>query len=356
MAVRRSASAIALLALPLSACIPRGGTDYRINSNAGPVAVEYDATAAPRISETSREPLLVPEKEFVAETPSWSPAKVNRNARRITAATYVVKEGDSLFAIANRTGAGATAIADENGLAPPYALQEGQRLKIPGGVFHRVGEGETGIAIARAYGISWPDVVALNRLPPPYTLQVGQNLRLPDATLPGAAESEISPEMRAASFTLDIDSIVTGSAPAQTRSNAVSVTAPRSAFAGTFAWPLSGALLSRFGSQGGGRVNDGIKIAAAANSAVGSAGDGVVVYAGNEISVLGGLVLVDHGSGWVTAYGHLASLEVARGDRVKRGQRLGRVGSTGYVDSPQLHFEIRKDRRPIDPLTKLPAR
>jgi len=357
MAARRSATFLALLTVPLSACIPRGGTDYRINSSAEPRSAEYDATVAPRIGETSRDPVLVPEKEIVAETPSWSPAKVNRNARSVTASTYVVKNGDSLFAIANRTGAGATAIADANGLTPPYALQIGQRLNIPGGVFHRVGEGETGIAIARAYGISWPDVVALNRLPPPYTLQVGQNLRLPDAALPElAAGDETSPEARAASFTLDIDTILTGSTPAQARAATVAPALPRSAFAGTFSWPLSGSLISRFGSQGGGRVNDGIKIAAAANTAVGAAGEGIVVYAGNEISVLGGLILIDHGGGWMTAYGHLGSLEVERGDRVQRGQRLGGVGSTGYVDSPQLHFEIRKDRRPVDPITKLPAR
>jgi murein DD-endopeptidase MepM/ murein hydrolase activator NlpD len=81
-----------------------------------------------------------------------------------------------------------------------------------------------------------------------------------------------------------------------------------------------------------------------------------VVYAGNEISVLGGLVLVDHGTGWVTAYGHLGSLDVAKGDRVKSGQKVGSVGDTGYVDRPQLHFEIRKDRQPLDPLTRLPNR
>jgi murein DD-endopeptidase MepM/ murein hydrolase activator NlpD len=108
--------------------------------------------------------------------------------------------------------------------------------------------------------------------------------------------------------------------------------------------------------MGGGRVNDGIKIAGAAGAPVAAAGDGVVVYAGNEIAVLGGLVLVDHGGGWMTAYGHLGTLNVAKGDRIVRGQRLGGVGETGYADTPQLHFEIRKDRNPIDPLTKLAAR
>ena len=103
-------------------------------------------------------------------------------------------------------------------------------------------------------------------------------------------------------------------------------------------------------------MNDGLNIAAALGTNVAASGDGVVVYAGNEIAVFGGLVMVDHGDGWMTAYGHLGKLAVTRGAKVKRGHLLGSVGDTGYVSTPQLHFEIRKDRKPVDPLTKLPAR
>jgi murein DD-endopeptidase MepM/ murein hydrolase activator NlpD len=111
--------------------------------------------------------------------------------------------------------------------------------------------------------------------------------------------------------------------------------------------------LSRFGSKGGGKVNDGINIAAQSGTQVRSAGKGVVVYSGNEIGVFGGLILIDHGDGWVTAYGHLGQLQVARGDKVSAGQPIGNVGETGYVSEPQLHFEIRKDRIPVDPVSKL---
>ena len=120
--------------------------------------------------------------------------------------------------IAGKTGAGATAIADANSLTPPYILKAGQRLDIPGGLFHRVGAGETGIAIARAYGVSWAEVVALNKLPPPYVLQVGQNLRLPDAASPVPVNTDLTPEQRAAAFSLNIDDIVTGGRPAQVAS------------------------------------------------------------------------------------------------------------------------------------------
>jgi murein DD-endopeptidase MepM/ murein hydrolase activator NlpD len=217
-------------------------------------------------------------------------------------------------------------------------LKAGQRLNIPGGLFHRVGAGETGIAIARAYGVSWTDVVSLNKLPPPYVLQVGQNLRLPDGAAAVPVTGEPSPEQRAASFSLNIDDIVTGGQPAQASLPALPPIAAN--FAGAFGWPVNGTLVSRYGSQGGGRVNDGINIGAGEGAPVASAGDGVVAYAGNEIGVYGGLVLIDHGGGWVTAYGHLGTINVARGDRIKRGQLLGGVGDTGYVDTPQLHSKF----------------
>lgn len=322
--------------LALTACIPPGGDDYRIGRNS---EVPVD------------QPQLIPEKTIVAETPSWSPSVVERNARQVATQAYIVQPGDSLFAIASKTGAGATAIADANNLLPPYPIRAGDRLQIPGGLYHKVGSGETGIAIARAYNVVWADVVMMNALQPPYTLQVGQNLLLPTSAMAGAAVEEMTPETRAAAFTLNIDDIVTGGSPAiSTRV----IAAKPSAFTGRFAWPVNGTIIGRFGSQGGGRVNDGLNIGASSGTAVLAAAPGTVVYSGNEIGVFGGLVLVDHGGGWVTAYGHLGRLDVAKGDRISAGQTLGSVGETGYVSQPQLHFEIRKDRKPLNPLTHLP--
>jgi murein DD-endopeptidase MepM/ murein hydrolase activator NlpD len=343
---------LALVAmLLLSGCIPRGA-GYDINNSS-----EANKTVAP-----SAPVVLVPEAEVVKPTPSWSPATVQRNAQSIEGQSYVVRAGDNLYRIGNTTGAGADAIARANGLTPPYALKVGQTLQIPGGVFHRVAAGETGIAIARAYAVPWASVVSLNGLTEPFTLRSGQFLRLPETASTGPVSSNPQgTQQMADAFTLNIDDIVTGSQPAQPEPGrpaatlATPITKPVS-YAGAFGWPLSGRLASTFGSKGGGRVNHGIDIAAPLGTNVGAAGDGVVVYAGNEISVFGGLVLVDHGGGWVTAYGHLGSLNVVRGDKVRRGQTLGGVGNTGYVDTPQLNFQIRKDRKPIDPMTKLPAR
>jgi murein DD-endopeptidase MepM/ murein hydrolase activator NlpD len=333
--------------LLLSACIPKGHGDYRIGS------------APP----TGGSPQIVPENAVILQTPSWSPAVVERNSVNVEGGSYIVQPGDTLYRIVSNTGASLADIASANNLSAPYVLRAGQRLTIPSGLYHNVGAGETGIAIARAYGVSWSEVVTLNALEAPYVLNVGQRLRLPaSASLNTAAATNtgsgsLSPEQRASGFSLNIDDVVTGSAPATTSvAGSASVLSRPAQNAGSFSWPLDGQLISRFGSLGDGKVNDGINIAAAKGTSVLSAGDGTVVYSGNEIGVFGGLILIDHGGGWVTAYGHLGDLRVKRGDQIKSGQSIGSVGETGYVDQPQLHFEIRKDRQPIDPITKLSAR
>ena len=336
--------ALAAIAL-LTACIPRGGEDYSVQSS-GDVAGDKTATGNPVV--------LVPEARILEPTPSWNPATVTRNAQTVNASVYIVRPGDTLYRIGNQTGAGAEAIAKANGLTAPFALQAGQKLRIPAGQFHKVAAGETGIAIARAYGVAWSDLVALNALTAPFVLRSGQFLSLPYV-------GEIDAQAIADAFVLDIDTIATGSQPAKADPGRAGSTlstpiAIPSSFAGAFGWPLVGKVVSRFGSKGGGQVNDGLNIAAVLGTNVAAAGDGVVVYAGNEIAVFGGLVMIDHGDGWMTAYGHLGKLAVTRGTKVKRGHLLGNVGDTGYVSTPQLHFEIRKDRVPVDPLTKLPAR
>lgn len=118
---------------------------------------------------------------------------------------------------------------------------------------------------------------------------------------------------------------------------------------GRFAWPLKGKIISGFGRRGSGLHNDGINIAADPNTPVKAADTGTVVYAGNELTGYGNLLLVRHANGYVTAYAHNKKLLVDRGDTVSRGQTIALVGSTGDVDRPQLHFEIRKGDRAVDP-------
>jgi murein DD-endopeptidase MepM/ murein hydrolase activator NlpD len=122
----------------------------------------------------------------------------------------------------------------------------------------------------------------------------------------------------------------------------------------TFRWPVRGRILSAFGAHNG-QQNDGIDLSVPEGTSVKAADDGVVAYAGNELKGYGNLVLVRHQNGFVTAYAHASELMVKRGDQVKRGQIIARSGQTGNVNAPQLHFEIRKGKVPVDPMQFLPS-
>jgi len=226
-------------------------------------------------------------------------------------------------------------------------------VSVTGGRLHTVKPGETGIAIARAYGVRWSDVVAANKLVPPYLLQVGDKLLLP--LKQSVPNSDI--ETRAQRFSLDIDDIVTGGAPAESRTPAARAPMPDlAANAPPFRWPVEGRVLSSFGPKPGGRYNDGVNLKAAAGTPVRASADGVVAYAGDDIPGFGNLILIRHSGGWVTAYGHNEALLVGRGTAVKAGEVIARAGATGQVTEPQLHFEIRRGRTALDPQTLVTSR
>ncbi len=348
----------------LSGCIPGSRPDPV--SRPRPHA-EPHVASAPRPTPRP-EPVEMPD----ATTPP--PFKANAvipNATESVARRYTVVAGDSLRRISEKTGAGSEAIAYENQLAPPFTVRIGQKLKIPAGRWHKVASGETGIAIARAYGAEWSRIVAANRLQEPYILRTGQRLMLPSA----AEVATMSVEQRAAAFRLDINDLITGSEPAlsasaepvRPRPTPPGKRAPRplppttavaaaTAFDGRFVWPMAGPILTRFGPYGSGQRNEGINIGAEMDSPIYAAADGVVLYAGTDIAVYGGLILIRHSDRWTTAYGHAAELLVTRGQAVKRGQIIARAGESGSASTPQLHFEIRQGRKPVDPVQHLPRR
>jgi murein DD-endopeptidase MepM/ murein hydrolase activator NlpD len=241
-------------------------------------------------------------------------------------------------------------------------------VTVPGGRLHTVKPGETGIAIARAYGVDWGRVAAANGLKPPYTLEVGDRLKLPSAKQVAA----MSVEDRARAFTLNIDDIITGGEPAAAPPRPAARPAPRPApgakpagvgkaatgpvplppitgDAPTFRWPVEGRILSGFGAKPGGRFNDGVNLKASTGGAVRAAADGIVAYAGDAIPGFGNLLLVKHAGGWVTAYAHNEALLVTRGKRIQQGDVIARAGATGAVTEPQVHFELRRGRTPVDP-------
>lgn len=122
-----------------------------------------------------------------------------------------------------------------------------------------------------------------------------------------------------------------------------------------FMWPVQGRVIEPFGRGGNGERNDGINIATEEGAPIHAAGAGTVTYAGNELKGYGNLVLIKHSNGYVTAYAHAQSISVKRGETVERGEVIGTAGTTGDVDRPQLHFEIRRGVEPVDPARLLAA-
>lgn len=121
-----------------------------------------------------------------------------------------------------------------------------------------------------------------------------------------------------------------------------------------FRWPVTGRIISEFGSKPGGNRNEGINVAVPEGTPVKAADTGTVIYSGNELKGYGNLVLVRHSNGWVSAYAHNSRLNVKRGDKVNRGDVIANAGATGSVSSPQLHFELRNGNKPVDPMAHLP--
>lgn len=361
--MRRRAAAVALGTL-LAGCIP-AGTNRSPAPPPSPAEAPADAAADEPVPEPPEASPSGEVSQLPAPRPAWESRPVAPDARSVPAQRYTIRPGDTLSGVADRTGAAADAIARANGLKPPFLLRAGRTLTIPAGRYHRVDPGQTGIAIARAYGVPWSRLIALNHLVEPYLLRVGQRVLVPDAQSPSISAAE-----RAAAFTLDVDTILTGGEPAVASNQAparpvtssrrvlaptTAVVAP-AALPGRFVWPVDGALVRRFGPGGTGERSDGIKIAVPLDTPIKAAADGTVAYVGDGIAALGGLVIVRHGGGWTTVYGHAGKLLVQRGQAVRKGQAIALSGDTGYADRPELHFELRRGRTPVDPTTQLPRR
>lgn len=245
----------------------------------------------------------------------------------------LVRSGDSLFGLARRHNVPLRDLIEASGVKPPYLLRVGQRIRLPAPRTHIVVAGDTVYSVSRHYNVDMTALVRANELSPPYTILVGQRLWLP-ATAGDAA--------------------VTVKAQAPTGERRAPPPTPARA-SGRFLWPVQGKLVSGFGPQSGGLHNDGINIAVPRGVPVRAAENGVVAYSGDGLRGFGHLLLIRHADGWISAYGHNDALLVKRGDVVKRGQAIARAGSTGSVRSPQLHFELRKGTRAVDPRRYLGA-
>jgi len=286
---------------------------------------------------------------------------------------HTVLRGDTLYSVSKRYHLPITEIVTVNNISEPYILRTGYRLKLPPPNEHKVREDDTIVGIARTYSVSPSELVRLNDLQPPYRLSAGQVLHLPTPSIEAQdALYDVPQETTNGASVAHVERAVLGTsrAGAPTPSNkpqAVGQPTPRvqkasaavqsrllkevpkSSGNGKFMRPVEGKIISTYGPKKGGLHNDGINIKAARGAPVRAAENGRVVYVGDDLEGYGNLILVRHEGRYMSAYAHLGKSLVKKGDAVKRGQSIGTVGSSGQVDSPQLHFEIRKGTKALDP-------
>jgi murein DD-endopeptidase MepM/ murein hydrolase activator NlpD len=283
--------------------------------------------------------------QAVTSPPALVPQQHLPHPSRIT-----VGNGETLYTIARRYDVPLRSIIDANHLDPPFRVSVGATLELPQERFHVVKQGDTLYGIARLYGVEVSALASLNRLAPPYGLRTGETLYLPAAVEP--------PEKAAA---LPTSPTALPEKPSAQREVPAAALPPEEAQAPPrrvgkgFDWPVQGKIIEGYGTGANGTHNDGINIAARPGEPVRAADAGIVAYAGNELRGYGNLVLIKHSGGYMTAYAHNSQLLVRRGDAVKRGQEIAEAGSTGTVDTPQVHFEIRQGTRAIDPISLLPS-
>jgi murein DD-endopeptidase MepM/ murein hydrolase activator NlpD len=249
--------------------------------------------------------------------------------------THLVQAGDTAWNISQRYGVSVDELVAANGGSSTVKL--GQKIVIPGGSGSSVGAAPTSqpVQVAAVDPQSMPvPAPAVATTPAPAA-----------AAAPVAPASEIIPQP-----------VETHQAAITPQSGAAGDLAPApeaSMSASGFRWPVRGRVISGFGKKPNGERNDGINLAVPEGTEVKAAENGTVIYAGNELKSYGNLVLIRHANGWVSAYAHNSDLKVKRGQEVRRGETIAASGMSGGVTTPQVHFELRKDATPVDPLQHL---
>ena len=255
-----------------------------------------------------------------------------------------VRANDTLYAVATRYQVTPQSVIEANGLQPPYNLRKGQALKLVPRRTHIVRPGDSVYVISQRYAVSQYQLAQLNYLKPPFELKIGQKLQLPNSL--DFSVLDVGLPDGVSSTNIAQPTPTETSVPTAPRKRFV---APSLAGSSGFTWPVQGEIITEFGPSQRGVHNDGVNIAASEGASVGAAAKGRVAFVGTNIKSFGKLVLVKHDGGIITAYAHLGDISDKEGDIVTAGQSIGTIGRSGRVDSPQLHFEIRKSRQPVDP-------
>jgi len=317
-----------------------------------------------------------------AKPPAPPPSVAQASGPRIK-----VQSGDTLSSLSRRYGVSIERIQSANNL-PDAHLREGQELIMPGAkvaaapapapraavasasprqgeTVYTVQAGDTPHGIAEKLGANEKAILARNDVPAD-ALQIGQKLIIPaGAAAPSVAQAETPAGVRkvktttipapgaasepgSAHTTAKAAPDITGGEPQRVASN-TQLPNPDPMTGNSFRWPVKGRVISGFGTKPDGGHNDGVNISVPQGTAVKAAENGVVAYAGNELKGYGNLVLIRHANNWVSAYANNEALLVKRGDKVRRGEIIAKAGTTGSVSQPQVHFELRKGSRPVDP-------
>lgn len=229
-----------------------------------------------------------------------------------------------------------------------------QDISVRGGnnsSYHTVSKGETLYAIAWRYGLDYKELARKNGINSSYTIYPGQRISL-SGTAPRAvansrtaARAPISSKRSSPSSTARSKSTTTPTAPPR------SVSSPASQV--SWQWPAAGRVIEGYTSQKS--LHMGVDIEGRLGESVVAAADGVVVYAGSGIRGYGNLLIIKHNDVYLSAYAHNSKLLVEEKATVRRAQKIAEIGSSG-TDRSKLHFEIRREGKPVDPLQYLPRR
>lgn len=228
--------------------------------------------------------------------------------------------------------------------APPSAptIDTRNDEKTLNGVTHVVQPGETLYRLARAYGTTPEALASANGITDVHGLSVGMKL-----FIPGAPREVPLPEPAVDGAVVDA-----ASAGDPTPRHAPGCTGKR-----CLAWPLRGVIYARFGPRAGEAVNgnhEGLDLAAPEGTPIAAAAEGLVLYAGEQQGY-GTMVILQHDAGLITLYAHNLENLVKEGQRVRAGQIIARVGTSGRTSGPHCHFEVRQGTAALDPLQWLPS-
>jgi lipoprotein NlpD len=216
-----------------------------------------------------------------------------------------------------------------------------------------VQRGDTLYGVATRHGVAVRDLAAWNGIAPPYTIYPGQRLRLYPSSAAGAPPRKVAaaPAKPAPPTTPGASSRPRGTSAPATKPAAPSAPPVQSGIA--WRWPADGTLVNRF--IAGDPTRQGIDIAGAGGAPVRAAADGTVVYSGSGLVGYGELVIIKHTDAWLSAYGHNRKRLVNEGQLVKAGEQIAEMGRSG-ASRDMLHFEVRYNGKPVDPLAYLPQR